>query len=131
MKTLMDINSVAAFIQYFLTSLALLYIFIRVYVAVTPYNEFELIKKNNVAAAISLSGAAIGFTLPLFSAIYYTMSIPEMLVWAIHNCVVQLILFVLMRSKAKDIENGMVAPAILLASLSICVGMLNAICISH
>lgn len=131
MKSIMTLSAIYAFAQYFLTSLALLYVFMQAYIRFTPYHELELIKQNNNAAAISLSGAIVGFTLPLLSAIYYTVSIPEMLIWALHNCTVQFVLFALMRSQAKSIEAGMTAPAILLASLSVCAGLLNAVCISH
>lgn len=131
MNSIITFSAVASFFQYFAVSGALLYAFIQAYVRFTPYNELELIKQNNNAAAISLSGAAIGFTLPLVSAIYYTVSIPEMLVWAAQTCVIQFIVFFLMRSQAKNIENGMTAPAIFLAAMSFCVGLLNAVCISH
>ena len=50
-------------------ALALLAIFAAIYVRVTPYNEIALIREGNMAASISLSGALIGFVLPLASAI--------------------------------------------------------------
>ena len=60
-----------AFLQYFVASRLLLAVFLAVYVRVTPYNEFELIRQNNAAAAISLAGACIGFALPMPAAIYF------------------------------------------------------------
>ena len=37
---------------------------IWVYTKITPYNEFQLIREGNVAAAVSLSGACIGLAIP-------------------------------------------------------------------
>lgn len=120
-----------AFLSYFATAIALLAAFIFLYVKFTPYNEFTLIAQNNQAAAISLGGAALGFTFPLLSSIYYTQGLLEMVQWAAITCVVQFLVFSVLRRQAKHIEAGHTAPAILLASLSICVGLINALCISH
>lgn len=120
-----------AFLAYFATAVALLAAFVFVYVRFTPYNEFELIAQNNQAAAISLGGAALGFTFPLLSSIYYTQSLAEMAMWAGITCVVQFVVFTVLRRQAKHIEAGHTAPAILLAALSVCVGLINALCISH
>lgn len=118
------------FFLYFGTALALLAAFIVVYVWSTPYKEFELIKENNAAAALSLSGATVGFAIPLASAIYYTHDIVDMLKWGLITCASQLLLFWLMRRYAKAIEHGAIAPAIFLAGMSLSTGVLNAVCIS-
>lgn len=131
MNTYPIIKPALAFIVYLACSGILLAAFIFIYVRVTPYREFELIKKNNNAAAIALSGAVLGFTAPLVSSIYYTLSVPEMALWASITGVVQLGVFLTLRHHAKQIEAGQTAPAILLAALSIAAGLINAACISH
>ena len=57
------------FLLYFSLSLALLVVFLAVYLAVTPYHELTLIRQGNAAAAISLAGAIVGFVLPLARAV--------------------------------------------------------------
>lgn len=125
------INGLIAFASYLGTAFLLLAAFIFIYIHVTPYKEFHLISKGNSAAAITLSGAALGFTFPLVSSIYYTQSLLEMVIWAAITCLVQLLVFILIRRYAKHIEEGSIAPAIVVATLSISVGLLNAVSISH
>jgi putative membrane protein len=124
-------DALIAFGSYFLTALALLAAFIALYVQVTPYREFALIRENNTAAALALSGAVLGFTFPLLASIYYTQSLAEMALWAGITCLVQLTVFLVMRHQAPRIAAGDTAPAILLATLSVAVGLINALCISH
>lgn len=124
-------NSIIAFLSYFSLAVVLLIAFISVYIRITPYREFELISQNNTAVAIALAGAVIGFSVPLVASIYYTRSLIEMVVWAAITCVVQLIVFVVLRKNAKRVEQGDVASAVMLAAFSIAIGLLNAVSISH
>ena len=124
------LNAVVSFLSCLGAAVALLVLFVFVYVRMTPYKEFALIAQDNSAAAIVLAGAVLGFTLPLVAAIYYTHSIAEMALWAVVTCVVQLLVFVVLRNQAKHIEEGNVASAIMVAAFSLAVGMLNAVSIS-
>ena len=119
-----------AFLQYFVAALLLLGAFLAVYVRVTPYNEFELIKQDNAAAAISLAGACIGFALPMAAAIYFTHDLLEMVKWAAITGAAQIAVFTLLRRFAPAIEQGHTAPAIFLCAMSVATGVLNAVCIS-
>lgn len=101
-----------------------------IYTWLTPYNEFAEIKNNNVAA-ITFGGAILGFTLPLASSIFFTHSILEMMLWSAITLIVQMAVFLTLRRFVPDIKEGHVAPAILLAFMSISVGLLNAVCISY
>ena len=47
----------------------------------TPHPEFTLIRQGNVAAAISLGGAIVGYTVPLAKAVSQSESISDLLVW--------------------------------------------------
>lgn len=125
------LGSVTAFAIYFGLALALLAAFVWAFVRFTPYDDFALIAQNNEAAALSLGGACLGFTLPLVSSIFYTKSPAEMCVWAAITGVVQLSVFTLMRARVSSIRDGRRAPAVLLACLAVCVGLLQAVCISH
>ncbi len=46
-------------------SFLMVFFFLFLYKAITPYNEIELIRNKSQAAAISLGGALIGFSIPL------------------------------------------------------------------
>lgn len=122
------------FIGYLFTAVALLASFMVIYSVTTPYNEFREVRDGNVAAAVAFSGAILGFIFPLMAAIFYTHSLVEMAKWAAITGVVQMILFQVLHKLngcGNCIRERKVAPAIMLASLSIAVGMLNAISISY
>jgi putative membrane protein len=124
------INAIVAFIEYLGTAIVLLGLFVYIYARATPYKDFALIAHDNVAVAVALAGAVLGFTLPMVAAIYYTHSLLEMIVWAAITCVVQLGVLLALRRQAKRIEDGHVASAVMVASFSIAVGLLNAVSIS-
>ncbi len=54
-----------AYLIYIVTGFGLLVLFLLVYTRVTPHREFRLIREGNVAAALSLGGAVLGFSLTL------------------------------------------------------------------
>ena len=106
-----------------------------IYQWVTPYHERTLIRDGNPAAAIALGGALIGYVLPLASALSHTVSLIEFAAWALLAGVIQIGVFVVIsrlafRNLATRIEAGEIAAAIYLASISICVGLLNAACMT-
>jgi putative membrane protein len=106
-----------------------------VYQLITPYREKELIRQGNVAAAVTLAGALIGYVLPLASALSHTVSLLEFAAWATLAGVIQIVTFTVVRMVALPdvkarIENGEVSVAIYLAGVSIAVGLLNAACMT-
>jgi putative membrane protein len=123
------------FLLYFTVALALLALFVAVYVRATPYREIALIRDGNIAASISLSGAVIGFVLPLASAIAHSVSPLDMLVWGLIALVVQVVVYGvtsrLVPHFREAIEADRAAPALLLAALSVSAGMLNAASMSY
>jgi putative membrane protein len=120
-----------AFLSYLGVSAALLAAFIFIYARATPYKEFALIAHDNLAAAIAFAGAVLGFTAPLVASIYYTQSLGEMCLWAGITCLVQLVVLLALRRQARRIEDGHVASAVVVATVSFAVGLLNAVSISH
>ena len=106
-----------------------------IYQWVTPYHERTLIRDGNPAAAIALGGALIGYVLPLASALSHTVSLMEFAAWALLAGVIQIVVFVIVsrlafKNLAERIDKGEIAAAIYLASISICVGLLNAACMT-
>jgi len=123
------------FALYFLCAMILLMVFLLVYTRLTPQHEWRLIKENNPAAAISLSGALLGFAIPLGSAIMNSESLADMLVWGVIALVVQWGTFIAARMLIPDlprrINAGQTAAAITAAGLSLAVGLLNAACMTY
>lgn len=106
-----------------------------IYQIVTPYKEGQLIREGNVAAALALGGALVGYVLPLASALGNTVSLVEFSAWAALSGVIQIAAFTLIRMVVmKDvsgrIERGEVAAGVYLASISLAVGLLNAACMT-
>jgi putative membrane protein len=119
-----------AFLTYFFLSLALLVLFLAVYLVITPYSELQLIRQGNVAASISLGGAVIGFVLPLARAVTQSVSTLDLITWGGVALVVQVVVFLLVGKLVPKLTNavkdGQVAAATFLASLAVGVGVLNA-----
>lgn len=106
-----------------------------IYQWVTPYHEHTLIREGNTSASIALGGALIGYVLPLASALSHTVSLMEFAAWALLAGVIQILVFVTIsrmafRNLVVRIEAGEIAAAIYLAAISICVGLLNAACMT-
>ncbi len=124
-----------SFLEYLALGLVLLGAFVAVYGWVTPYDERALIREGNVAAAISLSGAILGFILPLGSAIAHSVGVIDMVIWGVIALVVQIAVFLVVGRVlphfAEAIKAGRVASATLLAALSVAVGLLNAACMTY
>lgn len=128
-------ESALAFLVAFVAAGVFTVIFKIVYQAVTPYNEAKLIREGNVAAAIALGGAVVGYVLPLASALSHTVSLLEFAAWATLAGVIQIAAFTLVRfTVLKDlidrIEKAEVAAGVYLASISLAVGLLNAACMT-
>ena len=125
---------IPAFLLYLIASFGLLALFVLVYTTITPYREFTLVREGNTAAAASLSGAILGFVIPLAHAVVQAVSLGDMALWALLALVVQLLVFFVMTrlipGLARDIPSGKVAPGILLGALSVATGILNAACMA-
>jgi putative membrane protein len=123
------------FLMYLASSLTLLAAFMAIYIWITPYRELTLIRQGNVAAAASLSGAVLGFSIPLANAIAQTVNLAEMAMWGFVALAVQLLVFFAVRrlvpGLARDISEGKLAPGIFLGALSIATGLLNAACMTY
>ncbi len=128
------ISSLPAFAGYFATALALLAVFLLLYVFVTPYNELALIRSGNTAAALSLAGAMVGYALPIAVSVAVSHNIGVMVGWGVVACVVQLLAYIVARLALpqinQNIPQGKIASGVFLATLSLAIGILNAGCIA-
>ncbi len=115
------------FCLYAFSSLGLLAVFGMIYLRLTPYDELQQIKRGSLAPALALSGALIGFTLPMLSVSYNGVNIIDFLIWSGVTGVVQLILFkILYWIIPMQCEEDNKAIALLYASLAVCVGLICA-----
>lgn len=119
-----------AFFAYLVSGGALLAVFAAIYLRVTPHPELALIRQGNTAAATGFVGALIGYTLPLASAISHSINFFDMLLWAGVGLVVQLLVVAMARKALptlfSEIERNNLAPALLLAGVSVTAGLVNA-----
>jgi putative membrane protein len=123
------------FLIYFLLSLVLLAVFAWIYTKITPYRELELIRAGNIAAAITLGGAMVGFTLPLAGVVANAVNVIDLLLFASLACVSQIVVFVLARKLlpglSDSIEDNNIAKATMTAAMAVCVGLLNAAALTY
>lgn len=123
------------FALYFVSAVVLLSLFLAIYTRLTPQHEWTLIREGNSAAAISLSGALIGFVLPLGSVIVGSLSLLDMLVWGAVALVVQVLVFSVLRlllpQLPQRITNNETAAGTISAAFSVGIGVLNAACMTY
>ena len=124
-----------AFLSYFAVAVALIVVFLLVYVNVTPYDEIALIRQGNTAAAISLSGALFGFAMPVANVIAHSDTLADLAAWGAIAGVIQILTYLVARFAlphlTEDIPAGKISEATFLAALSIAVGLINAACMSY
>ncbi|MDR0279463.1 MAG: DUF350 domain-containing protein [Paucimonas sp.] len=130
----LDATAVFGFVLYIVVALALFALFQFLYTLITPHKEFDQIRQNNPAAAIALGGSLIGFALPASNVIAYSISVVDVVVWALIAAVVQLLAFVgtslVLKGLSKRIVEGELAAAIYAAAVAISVGFLNSACMT-
>lgn len=130
-----SLTGLPAFLSYFAAAIGLLAVFLLAYLWITPYREISLIREGNAAAAASLSGAMIGFVLPLASAIVHSVSLLDMAVWGLIALIIQLLAYLaarlLLPNLAHSIPGGQIASGVFLAALSLAIGLLNAACMTY
>lgn len=136
MSALANLNfaGFANYLIYMLTAAVVLMFFFVIYTRLTPYNEVLLIRQGNVAAALTLSGAVLGFSLTLASCILHSPTMISFLGWSGAALFVQLLAYVVttrcLSISKEHIESGNVAYGGLLGTISLAVGAINAACIS-
>jgi len=122
------------YLLYFGTALALLLLSGIVYVKFTPGDEIKLIREGNVAAALALGGAMVGYAAVVFTAAAHNDSWIDMVMWSGISLIVQIIAceilcFVIHDKWKEAIARGDLAHGIALGSFSLAVGLINAGCI--
>lgn len=129
----MEIGLFVGFLGFFFTAIVLVVIFLYLYAIVTPYDDYKLIfEDNNLAASLGFGGAIIGVSIPLYSALVHSVSYIDFAIWGAIAILIQLVFaFIVTRLNGKysfktKISNGVISVGILMAFLSISIGLLNA-----
>jgi putative membrane protein len=127
---LQSLQGLPAFIAYFCLTVVATVTYLAVYTRITPYNEFDLIRKNMPGAAIALGLSLLGFALPLASAVAHAANLLDCAIWAVVALVVQILAFFAIRIPVPDvskrIEAGELAAPIWLGLASLTAGLLSA-----
>lgn len=126
---------VVSFFLYLAVSTVIFAAAIYLYTLVTPYDEFEQVRSGNVAVAVSLAGAMLGFSLPLANLIAHSSSIAQVLTWSVFTLGAQLLTYfftdkLLLKKLRARIERGEVASGVFLAAISVTIGLINAACLT-
>jgi len=122
------------FVRYVVVGFALAGLFLWVYVLITPWPEFRLIRAGNSAAAVALIGALLGFCLPLANTIAHSVSLTDVVLWALVALVVQVAVHIAMRLLLPGLKNAVeaneLAAGITAGGFSTCFGLINAACLT-
>jgi putative membrane protein len=122
------------FVRYVVVGFALAGLFLWIYVLITPWREFALIRAGNSAAATALVGALMGFCLPLANTIAHSVSLTDVVLWSLVALVVQVGVHVVMRLLLPSLKNAVeadeLAAGIAAGGFSTCFGLINAACLT-
>ncbi|MGB9990384.1 DUF350 domain-containing protein [Pseudoduganella rhizocola] len=127
-------TAIVNYVIHLFLAAVLLIVFFKAYTWLTPFDEMTLIRQGNHAAALTLGGAMLGFSLTIASSLLHTSNYQEFFAWAAGAMLVQFAVYIVvtyMLRMAKDqIEGGNSAFGALLGAISLSVGGINAACIS-
>ena len=122
------------FVRYVVVGFALAGLFLWLYVLITPWREFALIRAGNSAAATALVGALLGFCLPLANTIAHSSSLTDVVLWSLVALVVQIGVHVALRLLLPHLKQSMeaneTAAGITAGGFSVCFGLINAACLT-
>jgi putative membrane protein len=123
------------FARYVVVGFALAGLFLWIYVLITPWHEFALIRAGNSAAAIAMIGALLGFCLPLANTIAHSSSLTDVVLWALVALLVQMAVHVMLRFMMpylkQTIEANETASGITAGGFSLSFGLINAACLTY
>lgn len=130
----MVLQQVYSYLLYLVSGLVVTGAFIAIYVHITPLSEFRLIREGSVAAALSLGGASIGFSLTVAASILHSDSIHVFVFWSACAAVIQLLTYFvcsrIIPESGSALEDNNIAVGGLFGAAALTVGILNAACLS-
>ena len=129
--------AIGNFAIYFGISIVFLLVFKLLYTLVTPHDEWKLIKENqNLSAAVGFGGALIGFAIALASAATHSVSLLDFAIWGVIALIAQCLAFAIIRFGfmpriVERIEKDEMSAGVMLGTMNIAIGLLNAACMSY
>ena len=121
-------------LSHFTISAVILALGVLIYTKLTPIKELDLLRKGNLAAGISLSGAFISLALPLSASLSSSMTIPTIVIWGSTAIFIQLVCDrlagLLIGNVYQRISDNELSAAVALVGIKISVAMLNSAVIS-
>ena len=125
-----SLDGLPAFLAYFCLSAVAVILYLVIYMAITPHNEFELIRKDKPGAALSLGLSLLGFACPVASAVAHADDLIECAIWSVIALIVQIVAYYAVRLVMPDISQriaaGEQAAALWLGLASLTAGLLSA-----
>ena len=126
------LHNLSNFFIYFASAMGLMAVYLAIYLRITPHAEIAQIRRGNMAATVALLGAMLGFALPLASCIAQSVSVVDMVIWALVALVVQVLAYFVVTRMVPQltdgIDQGNVAHGAFLGGVALTVGMVNAAC---
>lgn len=106
----------------------LLFMSCTIYVLLTPMKELELLRRGNASAGLGLAGVIIGLAIPTASALAFSVSIFDQIIWGVVALLLQLLAFrvvdLILKELPRRIENDEAGAAILLIAVKISVALI-------
>ncbi len=128
------LNGFPVLLMHFSVTLLMLVAGAVIYQMITPYNELDLIRGGNIAAALSFSGALVGLALPLAVCMARSLNLWDIIIWGCLTLFIQLIAYrigdALLKDLPKRIENGELSAATTIVGIKLSVAMINAAAIA-
>jgi len=123
------------FLLYYSSSLAMIVASMWIYMRITPYNEIQLIREGNTAAALSFAGTLLGMCIAMASVIIYSTSWMDKVVWCGVALAMQLVMWEIVNWIFGNLQRSIavdrcMADAVMLAATSVGAGILQAACFS-
>ncbi|HEV2605130.1 MAG TPA: DUF350 domain-containing protein [Microvirga sp.] len=130
-----SLQGLADFLLFFGAGVLLVALYLALYTLATAHNEFALIRRNVISAAVALGFSLIGFTLPLASAIVHAQNLLDCLVWGLVALAVQILAYWLVRVLLPDLSQriaaGEMGAALFLGAASLAAGIVNAAAMTY
>ena len=124
------LNGFPVLLMHFSVTLLMLVAGAIIYQIITPFNELDLIRGGNIAAALSFSGALVGLALPLAVCMARSINLWDIIIWGCLTLLIQLIAYrigdALLKDLPKRIETGELSAATTIVGIKLSVAMINA-----
>ncbi|GGD58835.1 DUF350 domain-containing protein [Lacimicrobium alkaliphilum] len=134
---MLSLSGLGNFALYFIVSIILLFVFKVLYALVTPHDEWKLVKEDkSIAAAVGFGGSVVGFSIALAGAASNAVSLVDFAIWGLVALIAQLLAFALLRFTfmpkiVERINSDEISAGVMLAAMSIAIGLLNAACMTY